>query len=132
MVAVVAEWGSYAGWRGTRRVASAEAARRLCAEIEEHADAGPLLVGFTAASGHFFALGLGADDSCAMYWESVNPPYFQSVGGRPVTDSIAFAYDGHDTELPGTARISRDSAFQALTEFMATGTRPECIGWGET
>ena len=123
--------GCYAGWSGTRRLGGAQEARQLCEEIEAQ-DAGRLLVGFTATNGHFFALGLGAAESCAMYWESVDPPYFQSVGDRGVADPIAFAYDGHDTELPGTVRISRDSAFRALAEFLATSGRPKCIEWEET
>jgi hypothetical protein len=91
-----------------------------------------VLVGFTSESGHFFAVGLGSDESCAMYWESADPPYFQSVGTLTADDRIDCAYDGQHTEFPGTVRISRDSAFQALSEFIETGLRPACINWEET
>lgn len=56
----------------------------------------------------------------------------QSVGSLEPDDPIDFAYDGQHTEFPGTVRISRDSALRALSEFMETGSRPECIDWEET
>lgn len=132
MVTVKAEWGTYGGWHGQRVVTAPQDALDLCAEIEANEGSGRVLVGFTSPSGHFFAVGLGWADSCAMYWESVDPPYFQSIGTLASDARIDFAYDGQHTELPGTVRISRDSAFQALSEFMETGSRPECIGWEET
>ena len=67
-----------------------------------------------------------------MYWESVDPPYFQSVGTLAPDDRIHFAYDGQHTEFPGTVRISRESALQALSEFMESGLRPHCIAWEQT
>jgi len=48
----VAEWGTYGGWHGKREVASAADALGVCAEVESQADAGRVLVGFTAATGH--------------------------------------------------------------------------------
>jgi hypothetical protein len=56
-----------------------------------------VLVGFTTVSGHFFAVGLGAADSCVMFWESADPPYFQSKGPRAVEERIDFAYGGQHT-----------------------------------
>lgn len=131
MATATAEWGTYGGWHGFKRVHSVEAALSLCSQIEAHEEAGRVLVGFTTDSGHFFAIGLGAEDSCAMYWESVDPPYFQSRGSR-TSEGIDFAYDGQHTELPGSVRISRHSALQALAEFMTTGQRPQCIEWEQT
>ena len=131
MAITVAEWGTYGGWQGKREVASATDALQVCAEVESQADAGRVLVGFTAPSGYFFSVGLGHERSCLMYWESVDPPYFQSRGidqGEP----LDFAYDGHYTEVPATSLISRDAALQALTEFVETGRRPESVEWEET
>lgn len=132
MVTATAQWGTYGGWRGQRVVTHPQEALDLCAEIEASEGSGRVLAGFTSEAGHFFAVGLGSDESCALYWESVDPPYFQSVGTRAPDDPIDFAYDGQHTELPGTVRISRDSALRALCEFVGTGMRPECIVWEET
>ena len=132
MVTVTAEWGTYGGWHGERVVMGAQEALDLCADIEARQGFGRVLVGFTSASGHFLAVGLGADDSCVVYWESVDPPYFQSLGTTAPDDRIDFAYDGQQTELPGTVRIGRENALQALSEFMETGLRPGCIGWEAT
>ena len=107
-------------------------ARELCAQVEDHEPLGRRLVGFTTAAGHFFAIGLGAADSCALFWESADPPYFQSKGARASEERIDFAYGGQPTELPGTVRISREDAFAGLDEFMKTGRRPRCIDWEET
>jgi immunity protein Imm1 of predicted polymorphic toxin system len=46
--------------------------------------------------------------------------------------SDRLAYAGRHTEISGTARIERDSAFAAFAEFMETGRQPECIEWRET
>jgi len=132
-VTAVAEWGAYGGWRGKREVASGEEALNLCAEIETHADAGRLLVGFTAATGHFFAIALGHEHSCVMYWESVDPPYFQSRGSLDQgADPLDFAYEGQHTELPATSLIGRDVALRALVEFVDTGGMPDHLEWQET
>jgi len=132
MVTATAEWGTYGGWRDRRVVTGARQALELCAEITATPGSGRVLVGFTADSGQFFAVGLGSEDSCAMYWESEDPPYFQSVGAVAPDERIDFAYDGQHTELPGTVRISGDMALEALSEFMATGVRPGCIEWEQT
>lgn len=132
MVVATAEWGSYSGWTGSRTVANAREAVALCESIEEHADAGAVLVGFTSESGHFFAIGLGADASCAMYWESVDPPYFQSRGSSEPDRPLDFAYSGQQTQLPGTVRIPRSDALRALSEFMEKDTRPESVAWDAT
>src|SRR5262245_28357346 len=100
---------------------------RLCAEIEadgvDHA-----LVSFSTTSGTFFAIGLSADDSCAVFWESVDPPYYQSRGREQAqTASVTYWYGGQPSDMPATVRISRRDAFGALEEFMSTGQRPECV-----
>jgi hypothetical protein len=102
-MARVAEWGTYDGWRGRREVTPADEALNVCAEVEAHEGAGRVLVGFTAPSGHFFAVGLGHEHSCVMYWESVDPPYFQSRGPLGLGQPIDFAYDGQHTECLGRA-----------------------------
>lgn len=128
-----AEWGTYSDWTGEQDVADARDALRLCTHIESaDPNTGRLLVGFTNRLGHFFALGLGCEDSCAMYRESADPPYFQSKGSRDASERIDYAYAGQFTELPGTVRISREAAFEALKDFMETGQRPERIEWEET
>lgn len=131
MAITTAAWGTYGGWDGKRDVVSAAEALGVCADIESRPGVGRVLVGFTATTGHFFALGLGHERSCLMYWESVDPPYFQSRGideGEP----LDFAYDGQHTEVPATSLISRDAALRALEEFVETGQRPHSVEWDQT
>lgn len=131
MMITVAEWRTYGDWHGRREVVSATDALDVCSEVESHDDAGRVLVGFTAPSGHFFAVGLGHERCCVHYWDSADPPYFQSRGidqGEP----LDFAYDGQHTEVPATSLISRDAALPALAEFIETGRRPESVEWEET
>lgn len=129
---VVAEWGSYDGRSGRRAVSDPVEAEHLCREVEDLPGVGRVLLGFTAATGHYFGIGLGSDDSCATYWASADPPYFQSVGERPEGEVIDCAYEGEHTEFPGTMRIKRPDAFAALREFIRTGDRPTCVAWEET
>jgi hypothetical protein len=132
VVDATAEWHAYSGWNGTRVVGNSQAAVALCEEIEAHDEAGRLLVGFTSVSGRYLAIGLGADASCAVYWESADPPYFQSRGDSPADRLVDFAHSGQHTELPGTVRIPRSDALLALAEFMVSDTLPKCITWEET
>ena len=132
MTTTEAEWGTYGGWVGKREVATSSDVLSICAEVESHPNAGRVLLGFTAPSGHFFAIGLGHDHSCVMYSESVDPPYFQSRGLLDGAEPIDFAYNGHHTEVPATSLISREAAFRALVEFVETGGRPESADWEET
>lgn len=89
------------GGEGSRVVSSSSEAVDLCDEIEAHGEAGRVLVGFTSEAGHFFAIGLGADDSCAMSWESVDPPYFQSRGTFAADSLIDFAVLGSPDRVAG-------------------------------
>ena len=97
MVTANADWGTYLEWHGEREVTTVHQARELCAQIEEHDRLNRCLVGFTTATGHFFAVGVGAGDSCAMFSESADPAYFQSKGTSPAEERIDFAYRGQHT-----------------------------------
>jgi hypothetical protein len=132
MSEVVADWDTREFQRSQRSVEGPLDAAALCAEIEA-SGADHVLVSFTTSGGVFFAIGLGAPDSCAVFWESVDPPYFQSRGqglgeGGPVT----YSYGGQPSEMPASVRISRADAFAALEEFMSSGQKPVCIEWDET
>jgi hypothetical protein len=128
----VADWDSQEFQRSQRSVVGPLEAAALCAEIEA-LGADHVLVSFTTSAGVFFAIGLGAPDSCAVFCESVDPRYFQSRGqglggGGPVT----YTYGGQPSEMPAGVRISRADAFAALEEFMSSGEAPACIAWDET
>jgi hypothetical protein len=72
------------------------------------------------------------DARAAAYWESADPPYYESVGTLPAEALIDYAYDTQHTELPGTVRISKQAALDALVEFLRTDRLPNCIRWTET
>lgn len=128
---VVADWGAYSGVAGSREIFDGPAARALCAELESQG-LGRVLVTFGVADGPTFTIGLGAEDSCAAYWESADPPYYESVGSLPADALIDYAYDTQHSELPGTVRIPKSLALDGLAEFVETGRRPSCITWTET
>ncbi|NYG59584.1 hypothetical protein BJ980_002507 [Nocardioides daedukensis] len=67
-----------------------------------------------------------------MFWESAEPPYFQSRGTGSADERIDFAYDGQETELPSSVLIGRELAVAALMEFADSGRRPDCVAWDET
>ena len=103
MVTATAQWGAYGGWQDQRVVTDLHEALVLCAEIEASEGSG----------------------RCAMYWESVAPPYFQSIGSLAPDDPIDFAYDGQHTEFPGTVRISRKNAVRTLMRDAFVHVVPE-------
>ena len=131
MTSTVAQWTTYDGWHGQRKVTTPADAVGLCAEIESHSGAGRVLVGFTATNGHFFAIALGHPQSSVMYGESAEPPYFQSHGSMS-GEPLDFAYDGQHTEVPADSLVSREAAFDALSQFVQTGLRPVAMDWRET
>jgi hypothetical protein len=106
VLAVDADWDGPTG-SGSRTVVGPDEALELCAQIEgkrvDH-----LLVSFSSPSGLFFAIGLGAPDSCAVYWESADPPYFQSHGAARDLGSVTYWYGGQDTAMPGSAHRQGD------------------------
>lgn len=90
-----AEWDNAESLRSHRTVIGAADAARLCVEIEadglDH-----VLVSFTSPAGAFFAIGLGAPDSCALFWQSAEPPYVQSHGHQPPDRGpVAYWYGGN-------------------------------------
>ena len=130
VLTVDADWDGPTG-PGSRIVVGPDEALELCAQIEAPG-ADHLLVSFSTSSGMFFAIGLGAPDSCAVYWQSTDPPYFQSRGAGSDLNSVTYWCGGQDTTLPGSVRIDRASAFDALVQFMSTGHRPSAISWDVT
>jgi len=125
-----AEWDAPTG-RQVRTIVGPDAAVELCAEIEAQG-ADHLLVSFTTPTGVFLAIGLGAPDSCVVYWESADPPYFQSRGAATDPSAVTYYFGGQASELPCSVRIDRESAFWALAEYMRTGRRPQTISWDVT
>lgn len=128
-----AEWDDRGRTRSRQTVDGPAEALRLCEEIEARG-VDHVLVSFTTPRGVFFAIGLGGRDSCALYWESADPPYFQSHGGQATPDGrvVTYLYGGQPTEIPASASIPLWEAKTALKEFMTTGRRPEAISWDET
>ena len=131
MPKVNAEWDTQAG-RSIREVDGPAEALALCDGIEA-GGADHVLVSFTTVDGAFFAIGLGAPQSCAVYWESVDPPYYQSRGTAGVDgDTVTFWYGGQPSEMPVSVTITCDDARAALEQFLITGRRPENLAWDET
>lgn len=129
---VQAQWGSYAGTPQSRDVTGADEAVALCREIETETGSGRLLVGFTEPNGHYLGIGLGADRSVLVYWDSLDPPYYQTSGDPDADGGLDFSLDGHHTEMAASALIDRAHAFAALAEFMQTGDQPTGVTWVET
>jgi hypothetical protein len=125
-------WKDVTAERSQRTVDGPDQAWDLCAEIEAQG-VDHVLVSFTTPEGVFFEIGLGAPDSCAMFWESADPPYFWSRGqSLPEGPPVTFWYAGQQTEIPASVPIPRSVALAALREFMTTGQRPENLDWDET
>ena len=131
MPTVVASWGRYDDDLHVRELSDPEEAADLCTMVAGEVDQEPVIIGFTSTDGHFLGIGVGGDLAAVAYWESEDPPYFESVGQLRL-EPVAYSFEGHHTELAGDTHVPLEDALEAVRQFVRTGDRPTAVDWRET
>lgn len=75
------------------------------------------------------AIGLGRDRTVVTYQDSLEPPYFISLGNAEEKGVETFMYGGEPTEYHAANLVSLACGFGALGEFFCCDRRPETCRW---
>ena len=90
----------------------------------------PCLIEFYAArTGQSFGLGVGREETVATYQDSLDPPYFISLGDAGRSGIEWFCYGNERTEYLAINLIHINLGKAALKEFIESRIRPNIISW---
>jgi hypothetical protein len=92
------------------------------------------IVLLTAPNLDWLSIVVGGEETVVGYnYGHGDPPYYVSAGEAQTDDPVMTAYVGlqHHTEFPRRWVVASCVGRRAAREFLATGKRPECIGWTE-
>lgn len=73
-------------------------------------------------------VGLGVMHA-AVWTEGEDDDLLISRGCSDSTETVAFEFDGHETQLPASSTIERADALAAVAAFIETGARPAGLDW---
>jgi hypothetical protein len=127
------EWQGFTGPHSRRAVATPQEAVELFLRVDRSAE-GPVLMDFyrESSQGGSLTVGAGRPSAVLSYQDSLDPPYFVSMGTeQPGQGTETWAYGGHESEFLERNLISKASALEALREYLTTGQRPSRIAWEE-
>lgn len=77
-------------------------------------------------------IGLGPRAVLSIMDESLDPPYFNSVGDEENGPDLIFAYRGHWTDFPSRMSVPLDAAREAVRRFASGESLPKNVRWEET
>ncbi len=77
-------------------------------------------------------IGLGPRAVLSIMDESLDPPYFNSVGDEEDGPDLIFAYRGHWTDFPSRMSVPEEAAREAVRRFVSGELLPKNISWEET
>ncbi len=111
-------------------------------EIENWAEANALIERAASQSGHpfimeFFStdsgqslgLGIGRNSTVVTYQDSLDPPYFISLGDKEAPGTECFRYGGEETEYLARNLVSTSRGMDALEQFVINRMRPGNLEW---
>jgi hypothetical protein len=89
----------------------------------------PTIVEFFNDCGVSFCIGVGRDKTILTYQKSNDPPYYISSGNKNVEGTEWFCYGQEESEYLASNLIDIELGYQALIEFISTGSMPAAIEW---
>lgn len=78
--------------------------------------------------GQALTIGLGSPETVLTYQDSLDPPYFASLGetGGP---AVMYCWGRQWSEYPGENVVSLNDGMAAVREFLTSRRRPEMLSW---
>jgi hypothetical protein len=111
-------------------VTSWQEAESLIERVGSQADHPPCLVEFyNSDTGQSLGLGVGRTLTVVTYQDSLNPPYFISLGNKERVGTEWFCYGNEETEYLATNLVPMDQGKTALKHFVENRTQPENLAW---
>ena len=74
-------------------------------------------------------IGIGRDRTVLTYQDSLDPPYYISLGEVPQGNIDTFLYGNEPTEYLSSNLVSLTQGFGVLREFFDTNDRPKTCSW---
>ena len=123
-----ADWTT---WDNAERfeVTSWQEARSLIERVGSQADPPCLVEFYNSDSGQSLGLGVGRDFTVVTYQDSLDPPYFISLGNKERSGTEWFCYGNEQTEYLAMNLVPMDQGIAALKHFVENRTQPENIAW---
>lgn len=104
-------------------------AEMLLERIRLHSDPPRIIEFYDAMSGQSFGMGVGRDETVVTYQDSLDPPYFISLGNKDRSDVEWFCYANEETEYFAKNLVPVEQGLAALKEFVDNRTRPMILTW---
>jgi hypothetical protein len=90
----------------------------------------PALIEFCEPNdGPSFGIGLGRSMTVLTFQETLDPPYFISLGDRQRDGVEWFCYGNERTEYLAANLISIEQGLAAVKHFVENGTKPQDCDW---
>ena len=89
----------------------------------------PTMIEFFEAEGPSLAIGVGRKHTVVTFQESLNPPYYISLGDPGCDGATSFWYSGEETEYLFRNAVSVEDGQKALAFFVINRTKPVNINW---
>jgi hypothetical protein len=84
---------------------------------------------FSSDSGQSLGLGIGRNSTVVTYQDSLDPPYFISLGDKEAPGTEWFRYGGEKTEYLARNLVSTNNGLEALKHFLIHRMRPANLEW---
>ena len=123
------EWSDFERYY-ERVINEAEEALQLIEELQRTKVDPPAMVEFfEPRSGKALAVGVGRMDTVVTFQESLDPPYYISLGSFRDDGITSFCYGNEDTEYLNQNRVPLQSGLDALLFFVLHRGRPPGLEW---
>jgi Immunity protein Imm1 len=84
---------------------------------------------FSPDSGQSLGLGIGRKSTVVTYQDSLDPPYFVSLGDKDALGTEWFRYGGEETEYLARNLVSMNKGMDALKQFVINRMQPGSFDW---
>jgi hypothetical protein len=122
-------WSDFAKYY-ERTVSSAEEASNLARDLQRANTNPPAIVEFfEPQSGKAFSIGVGRTDTVVMFQESLDPPYYISLGCSRDDGITSFCAGNEDTEFLNQNVVPFAAGVDALISFVRSRERPSNVEW---
>jgi hypothetical protein len=104
-------------------------ARSLIERVTPQADPPFIMEFFSRDSGRSLGLGIGRDSTVVTYQDSLDPPYFISLGDKVTAGTEWFLYGQEESEYLARNLVPMSKGLEALKEFVINRMQPANVEW---
>jgi len=125
---VIAEWTNWTE-KFQKEVANAEDALALIQRLSANIDLPAIVQFYDPTSRRSLGIGVGRQKTVVTYEESLDPPYYISMGDPAEEGTDWFCYGGEESEYLAKNLVPFGSALEALRSFFEKPGLPTQLKW---